>query len=407
MKPSSITSKQPSKYHLRTSALAILVAGLTFFPGVSVVAAPTPAKAALAALAVPAPLPLEKLNLPAGFSIDIYAHVENARQMALGANGEIYVGSLRAGKVHVVQDTDGDFKADQVQLVAEGLNLPSGLATRNGDLYVGAVNEILVYRDIAAQLAKPGAALPTSEVVTNTLPEERHHGWKYLEFGPDGYLYIPVGAPCNICLSDKPVYASILRMNVDAKPAVLEPYVQGVRNTVGFDWHPDTHELWFTDNGRDMLGDAIPPCELNHVTAAGQHFGYPFFHGASIADPEFGAGKTAADYIEPALALDPHVAPLGMMFYTGKMLPEHYRKQIIIPEHGSWNRSPEAGHTGHRLTVAVADAEGNMSYEVLVDGWLQDNVAWGRPADLLQLADGSILISDDKANVIYRLSYQP
>ena len=400
MKPTIITSRHSSKYHRCSCALAMLLAALAWLPATTLAATP-------AAEAPAAKLPLEKLRLQPGFNIDIYAHVENARQMAQGAQGEIYVGSLRAGKVHMVKDTDGDFKADQVRLVAEGLNLPSGLATRDGDLYVGAVSQILVYRDIAAQLAHPGATLPSAEIVTAELPQERHHGWKYLEFGPDGFLYIPVGAPCNICLSEEPEFAAILRINVDAKPAVLEPYVQGVRNSVGFDWHPDTRELWFTDNGRDLLGDAMPPCELNRVTARGQHFGYPFFHGASIPDPEFGAGKTATDYVEPALALDPHVAPLGMMFYTGGMLPERYRKQIIIPERGSWNRSPEAGHTGHRLTVALADAKGHMTYEVLVDGWLQDNVAWGRPTDLLQLADGSILIADDKANVIYRLSYQP
>jgi glucose/arabinose dehydrogenase len=194
-------------------------------------------------------------------------------------------------------------------------------------------------------------------------------------------------------------------LNVDAKPAILEPFVKGVRNTVGFDFHPTTGDLWFADNGRDMLGDDVPPCELNHVTAAGQHFGYPFFHGHSIADPEFGSDKNPADYVEPALDLGPHVAPLGMMFYTGTQFPEAYQQQILIPEHGSWNRSPEAGHTGHRITSARTDADGKLHYEVLIEGWLQDNVAWGRPADLLQLKDGSLLISDDLANVIYRLTY--
>jgi glucose/arabinose dehydrogenase len=347
-------------------------------------------------------LPLDKLVMPAGFHIEVYAEVENPRQMAQGDDGVIYVGSMRPGKVHAVRDTNGDHKGDQVTVIADELELPSGIAYRNGDLYVGAVSKILVYRNIQKQF---GADLFTSEVLLDSLPAERHHGWKYLEFGPDGYLYIPVGAPCNICLSDDETFAAIHRLNVDAKPAILEPFVKGVRNTVGFDFHPTTGDLWFADNGRDMLGDDVPPCELNHVTAAGQHFGYPFFHGHSIADPEFGSDKNPADYVEPALDLGPHVAPLGMMFYTGTQFPEAYQQQILIPEHGSWNRSPEAGHTGHRITSARTDADGKLHYEVMIEGWLQDNVAWGRPADLLQLKDGSLLISDDLANVIYRLTY--
>jgi glucose/arabinose dehydrogenase len=347
-------------------------------------------------------LPLDKLVMPAGFHIEVYAKVENPRQMAQGDDGVIYVGSMRPGKVYAVRDTNGDHKGDQVTVIADELELPSGIAYRNGDLYVGAVSKILVYRNIQKQF---GAGLFTSEVLLDSLPAERHHGWKYLEFGPDGYLYIPVGAPCNICLSDDEAFAAIHRLNVDAKPATLTPFVKGVRNTVGFDFHPTTGDLWFADNGRDMLGDDTPPCELNHVTAAGQHFGYPFFHGHSIADPEFGTDKNPADYVEPALDLGPHVAPLGMMFYTGTQFPEAYQQQILIPEHGSWNRSPEAGHTGHRITSARTDADGKLHYEVLIEGWLQDNVAWGRPADLLQLKDGSLLISDDLANVIYRLTY--
>jgi glucose/arabinose dehydrogenase len=347
-------------------------------------------------------LPLDKLVMPAGFHIEVYAKVENPRQMAQGDDGVVYVGSMRPGKVHAVRDTNGDHKGDQVTVIADELELPSGIAYRNGDLYVGAVSKILVYRNIQKQF---GADLFTSEVLLDSLPAERHHGWKYLEFGPDGYLYIPVGAPCNICLSDDAAFAAIHRLNVDAKPATLTPFVKGVRNTVGFDFHPTTGDLWFADNGRDMLGDDTPPCELNHVTAAGQHFGYPFFHGHSIADPEFGTDKNPADYVEPALALGPHVAPLGMMFYTGTQFPQAYQQQILIPEHGSWNRSPEAGHTGHRITSARTDADGKLHYEVLIEGWLQDNVAWGRPADLLQLKDGSLLISDDLANVIYRLTY--
>ena len=346
------------------------------------------------------PLPLSKLNLPDGFVIEQYAEVPNARQMTRGGEGVIYVGTRRKGKVYAVVDNDGDHKSDEVHLIDSNLNMPSGLAYRDGDLYVGAVNKVLVYRDIDSQLADP----PKAELLTDQLPGEQHHGWKYLGFGPDGKLYIPVGAPCNICLSKNPQFASILRMDV-SKPEQLESYASGIRNTVGFDWHPNTGELWFTDNGRDMMGDDLPPGELNRISSQGQHFGYPFFHAGTIADPKFGKGKNSAHYVHPELNLDPHVAALGIKFYLGKMFPKQYHQQVFMAEHGSWNRSKEAGHTGHRITVARENSAGDLVYDTLIDGWLQNNKAWGRPVDVLELDDGSMLISDDKAGVIYRLSY--
>ncbi len=346
-------------------------------------------------------LPLHLLNLPPGFSITVFAHVPNARQMTRSPGGIVYVGSRGAGKVHAVIDRDGDFIADDVVLVDDGLNLPSGVTMRANDLYVGAVDRILRYADIDSQYSTS----PDPEVVIDTLPDKRHHGWKFIEFGPDGYLYIPVGAPCNLCLSENPVFASISRIKLDSKPARIEVFASGVRNSVGFDWHPLTGELWFTDNGRDMMGDDIPPGELNHAPSPAMHFGYPFFHANSLTDPEFGAGRQSSAYFEPALALGPHVAPLGMMFYTGKSFPAAYMNQIIIAEHGSWNRSPQAGHTGYRLTLALQQSNGSLRYATFIDGWLQDNVAWGRPVDVLQLPDGSILVSDDHASVIYRVSY--
>jgi len=347
-------------------------------------------------------LPLERLNLPEGFQIEVYAEVPGARQMALGSDGILFVGSMRSGKVHVVVDKNGDFKADEVKVIASELSLPTGVAFRGGDLYVAAVDRILRYPDIEKNLDRA----PKPEVITDKLPDETHHGWKFLDFGPDGLLYFAVGTPCNICLSENPQFASILRMDVDAgtEPEIV---ASGIRNTVGFDWHPTTRELWFTDNGRDMLGDTIPPCELNRITRTGQHFGYPYYHGKSLPDPEFGQkGEAATHYIEPELLLDPHVAPLGMMFYSGDMFPASFRNQVIIPEHGSWNRSPEAGHTGYRLTIARKTNEG-MSYEIFIDGWLNDNnESWGRPVHLVQLSDGSLLLADDKAGVIYRITYK-
>jgi glucose/arabinose dehydrogenase len=346
-------------------------------------------------------LPLGQLNLPEGFVIEKYAEVENARQMTHGGKGIIYVGTRKDGNVYAVVDANGDKKADSVYRIDDDLNLPSGLAYKDGDLYVGAVNRILVYKNIDSQLQNP----PAPQVLTDKLPDKRHHGWKYLGFGPDGKLYIPVGAPCNICLSENPQFASMLRMDV-TKPDEIESYASGIRNTVGFDWHPTTGELWFTDNGRDMMGDDVPSCELNKISQQGQHFGYPFFHAGDIADPEFGDGKKPEDYVYPELELDPHAAPLGMKFYLGDMFPKAYQQQVFMAEHGSWNRSKEAGHTGHRVTVARENRAGQIVYETLVDGWLKNNKAWGRPVDILELNDGSILISDDKAGVIYRLSYQ-
>ncbi|MEM1403536.1 MAG: PQQ-dependent sugar dehydrogenase [Pseudomonadota bacterium] len=353
----------------------------------------------VSALAQEAP-PLDRLNLPPGFSVSLVAMVENARQLAVGDNGTIYAGSRRAGKVHAILDADGDFVGDEVVLLAKDLNLPSGIAFRDGDLYVGAVSTVYRFENIAANL---GNATPA--VVTDALPSERHHGWKYLKFGPDGMLYMPVGAPCNICDREEP-FATIVRMDVSA-PESTEIVARGVRNSVGFDWDPASDDLWFTDNGRDHLGDELPPCELNHVTELGQHFGYPYVHGNDIADPEFGEnGGELSSYTRPALTLGAHVAPVGMTFYRGSALPERYRGDVLLAEHGSWNRSQEAGPVGYRLMHAEKDADGNLGYEVFVDGWLNDDgTRWGRPADILELPDGSLLIADDEAGAIYRLSY--
>lgn len=344
--------------------------------------------------------PIENLQLPPGFSVSLFAQVENARQMARGDDGVIYVGSRRAGEVHAVIDADNDYRADRVVLVADNLELPTGIAYSDGDLYVGAVSTIYRFPGIAETRGNR----PTPEVVTSGLPTEQHHGWKYLKFGPDGLLYVPVGAPCNICESDMP-FATILRMDVDT-PDQTEIVAYGVRNSVGFDWDPATGDLWFTDNGRDMLGDELPPCELNHLSEVGQHFGYPYFHGNDIADPEFGEKGDGIDsYRKPALALGPHVAPLGMTFYEGDAFPEAYRGNVVLAEHGSWNRTPEAGPIGYRLIHARRDEQG-LHYDVFVDGWLnEDGTSWGRPADVLELPDGSLLVADDKAGAIYRISY--
>jgi glucose/arabinose dehydrogenase len=344
-------------------------------------------------------LPLETIRLPPGFAIELWARVDNARQMALGGReekgGVLYVGSRGAGKVHAVR-FDANYRAGNVTRIAEGLQMPSGLAWKDGSLYVGAVSRILRYDDIDRRLDQP----PAPVVVTDALPKDTHHGWKFIAFGPDGKLYVPVGAPCNICDPGNP-HASILRMNGDGSGR--EVFVRGVRNSVGFDWSPVDGALWFTDNGRDMLGDDIPPDELNRAPRAGLHFGYPYCHGGDLPDPEFGTRRKCGEFEPPAQKLGPHVAGLGMRFYTGTMFPAEYRNQIFIAEHGSWNRSKKIGY--RIALVRVKDGRA-VSYENFASGWLQNESAWGRPADVLVLPDGSLLVADDHAGAIYRISYR-
>jgi glucose/arabinose dehydrogenase len=345
---------------------------------------------------------LGNIHLPPGFKIEVYADgLLSARQMALSPKGVLYVGSLGAGKVYAVVDSNKDGKADKVYTVAKGLNLPSGIAFRDGSLYIGAVSKIVRLPGIDDRLANP----PAPQTVTEAFPKDEHHGWKFLGFGPDGKLYVPVGAPCNVCDETNPIYASITRISIDAagKGSAPEIYARGVRNTVGFDWHPRTHELWFTDNGRDMLGDDLPPDELNHAPKAGLHFGFPYCHGGDVPDPKFGAGHPCSQYQPPAQKLGPHVASIGMRFYTGTMFPPEYRNQVFIAEHGSWNRSTAIGY---RVTVVKLNSQGKaVSYQPFAEDWLSGGEVKGRPADVLVMPDGALLVSDDHAGVVYRITY--
>ena len=336
---------------------------------------------------------LSNINLPPGFAIEIWSSaVPNARSLAKGDGNTVFVSTRRDGRVYaLVPQPEGE---PSVVTVAEGLKMPNGVAVFEGDLYVAENHRIIRFDDIETRLDD----LPEPVVIVDNLLAESHHGWRYIDFGPDGKLYIALGAPCNVC--EREGSANISRMNPDGSEQ--EIFAEGVRNSVGFTWHPDTGELWFTDNGRDMLGDDLPPGELNRALRAGLHFGFPYCHGTDVSDPEFGDKRSCSEFVPPAQELGPHVAPLGVLFYTGDMFPAGYRGQALIAEHGSWNRSKKIGY---RVTLVRMEDGEPVSYEVFADGWLRDESVAGRPVDLLQLTDGSLLISDDQNGIVYRVSY--
>ncbi len=339
-----------------------------------------------------------QLTLPPGFRIDTYADtVPNARELALGTNGTVFAGSREAGTVYALTDADHDGNAERVRVIASGLTMPSGIAFHDGDLYIGALSRILVLRDIEHHLDDP----PKPEVVTDKLPDKAHHGWKFLGFGPDGRLYVPIGAPCNIC-EPGAEFARIISMKPDGSD--WREVASGVRNSVGFDWQPGTKELWFTDNGRDMLGDDLPSDELNRVASAGENFGYPYCHQGDTLDPELGKGKSCKDYVPPVHKLGAHVASLGMRFHSGAMFPAAYKGAAIIAEHGSWNRTKKSGY---RVVAVRLDGARVLGEQVLIDGFQKNEAASGRPADVLVMPDGALLVSDDLAGAVYRVSYKP
>jgi glucose/arabinose dehydrogenase len=348
---------------------------------------------------------LTRVQLPPGFKIAVYAdQLENARSMALSPNGTLFIGTRSANYVYAVRDTDGDNRADETYtILAPGklpdgsdVWMPNGVAFRDGSLYVATVNQILRFDNIESRLDRP----PAPVIVTADYPARGHHGWKFIAFGPDGKLYVPVGAPCNDCESSEEIFATITRIKPDGTGR--EIIARGVRNTVGFDWHPVTRELWFTDNGRDLMGDDVPGDELNRLAAPGLHFGFPYVHEDGTLDPIHGRGRNAADFEPPVQVLVPHVAALGMRFYTGSMFPETYRNQIFIAEHGSWNRREKSGY---RITLVRLDGNRAVSYEPFATGWLSGQQNWGRPADVLVMPDGSMLVSDDQIGAIYRITY--
>jgi glucose/arabinose dehydrogenase len=342
-------------------------------------------------------LPLNQIKLPPGFKIEIYAdNVPNARSMTMGDQGTLFVGNRANQDVYAIPDQDGDHKGDSVIKIIEGMRSPNGVEFHDGSLYVAEISRVWRFESIEDNLTE----IPKPKLIRADFPTDGWHGWKYIRFGPDGKLYIPVGAPCNICEKDDARYASIMRMNADGSD--LELFASGIRNTVGFDWHPETQALWFTDNGVDNLGNDFPPDELNHAPKEKMHFGFPYCVGAGIQVPQYAKYPCRA-LTPPAQTLDPHVAALGMKFYTGTMFPEKYQNQIFIAEHGSWNRDKKIGY---RVSLVRLQDNNAISYETFAEGWMNGTQVWGRPVDILILDDGSMLVSDDHGNAIYRITYQ-
>lgn len=359
--------------------------------------------------ALTAKLPLSEIKLPPGFKISVFAEVPGARSMALSPSGILYVGSGGLGgenkKVYAVQDSNKDGKADSVTVILDGLDSPNGVAFKDGDLYVAEISRILKYKQVEKNLN----TISEPEVFNDTFPKDLAHGWKFIRFAPDGSLLVPVGAPCNNCLREN-THAAIFKLSPDGKTKTM--IAQGVRNTVGFDFDPQTKDLVFTENGRDNLGNDVPFCELNKLPAANWqsnkmlHFGFPYCHSGNIADPQFGERKNCSEFVKPVMNFGAHVAPLGMRFYTGSAFPKEFKNQIFAAEHGSWNRDEPQGY---RVSLAWTEDSGKTyTYKIFAEGWLRANgEKWGRPVDIENLPDGSILVSDDYAGVIYRISYAP
>lgn len=342
---------------------------------------------------------LAKIKLPPGFEISIYTdEVPNARTMALGKDGTLFVGTYKAGKIYaVLPPAQGD--KPKVVTVAEGMDNPNGVTFRDGALFVVEPTCIFRFDAVEQQLSAP----PKPVKVYEGFPKQKIHGLRSIRFGPDGMAYVPVGSNCNSCRGNPQRFAVLLRLDLNAAKPTPEVFGRGIRDTQGFDWHPDTGELWFVENGRDGLGNEAPPDELNVAPKQGVDFGFPFCHGTAVADPSFGAERACGKFTPPALDLPAHAAPLGLRFYTGAQFPPEYRNRLFIAEHGSSDREPKIGH---RVTMVTLNNNRVEKYEPFAEGWLQDNVASGRPVDVIVAPDGALLVSDDKAGAIYRISYR-
>jgi glucose/arabinose dehydrogenase len=339
-------------------------------------------------------LPTAKLKVPAGFNIEVYAAgMANARSLAEGDKGTVFVGSRLVGNVYAIANKDGK---RSVKVLASGLHRPNGVAFRNGTLYIAELSKVSKIDKVEDSLDSPAKLT----MIYDNLPKDEAHGWKFIAIGPDNKLYVPVGQPGNNVLHDD-AHGQIRRMNLDGSG--VEVVARGVRNTVGFDWNPETKQLYFTDNGRDWMSEDVPEDELNRVTKVGEHFGAPYCLQGNISDPEFGWGHSCSEFTPPVGLMGPHSASLGMRFYTGSMFPKSYKNAIIVARHGSWNRSKKVGGD---VVVVKLNKDGTVkSMEPLITGFLEDNKYIGRPVDVLQMKDGSLLVSDDWNGAVYRVTY--
>jgi glucose/arabinose dehydrogenase len=339
-------------------------------------------------------LPVAKLKVPKGFKVEVFASgIANARSLRAGDNGTIFAGSRLAGNVYAVVDKGG---AREVKTIAKGLHRPNGLAFHKGTLYVAELSKVSRYDDIEKNLDNP----PAAKVIYDDLPKDEAHGWKFIGIGPDEKLYVPVGQQGNNVMPTD-AHAQIRRVNLDGSGA--EVIAKGVRNTVGFDWHPTTKELYFTDNSRDWVSEDLPEDELNRVTKPGQHFGSPYCYQGDFIDPDFGWGRSCDEFVKPIAKMGPHTAALGMRFYTGGMFPSEYKNAILIARHGAWNRTRKIGAD---VVLLKLNKDGSVkSTEPFLTGFLEDNKYIGRPVDVLVMKDGSVLVSDDYNGAIYRISY--
>jgi glucose/arabinose dehydrogenase len=343
----------------------------------------------------PGEIPVDKIKLPPGFKASLWAHgINNARVMTWGDKGTLFVSSRVAGNVYAVIDQGG---TRLVKTLYKGLNLPNGVAFKDGTLYIAEISRITKAEGIEDKLDNP----PALAVVYDILPRDVPHGWKYLAFGPDGKLYFNIGAPCNICIPPD-THANISRINPDGSG--FEYWARGIRNSVGFDWHPVTKELYFTTHGRDWLGEDVPSDRLDVAPTKGLNYGYPYCHEGDILDPELGKGHSCAEFAAPLLKTGAHVAGNGVHFYTGSMFPAQYKNRIFLAQRGSWNRTKKSGFRVMMVTLRTGNVP---TYEVFAEGWLQGQDVWGRPVYTQEMKDGSLLISDDYAGAIYRVTYQP
>lgn len=339
-------------------------------------------------------LPVPHLKLPRDFKVEVYASgIPNARSLRIGDKGTVFVSNMQLDKVYAIVDRNG---RREVKVIASGMDRPNGLAFHKGTLYIAEGTRISKLENIEDKLDDPGKPV----VIYSDFMNTQSHGWKFMGLGPDNKLYVNVGAPCNTCEPPAPT-GQIRRIDLDGSGP--EPVARGVRNSVGFDWHPVTKELWFTDNGIDWLSEDLPEDELNRVTRLGQHFGFPYCHQGTFTDRELGWGRSCDEFEKPAALLGPHSAPLGMRFYTGKMFPRKYRNAIFIARHGGWNRTKKIGGD---VVVAYLNKDGSVrSQEPFLAGFIQNNAYIGRPVDVQVIKDGSLLVSDDYAGAVYRVTY--